>query len=65
MWITVNTLVDEQDGNITDGDVSLRDAVLLSTPNGTINFAPSLNVPNGEVISLAQHLATSKSKART
>jgi hypothetical protein len=28
--ITVNTLVDEQDGSIVDGDISLRDAIAAS-----------------------------------
>ncbi len=40
--ITVNTLVDELDGSIVDGDVSLRDALLAATPFETINFAPAL-----------------------
>lgn len=40
--ITVNTLVDELDGSITDGDVSLRDALLAHAPLETINFAPEL-----------------------
>ncbi|MEZ6071252.1 MAG: hypothetical protein R3C10_13505 [Pirellulales bacterium] len=40
--ITVNTLVDEADGNISDGDVSLRDAIALAPSGETINFADSL-----------------------
>jgi hypothetical protein len=40
--ITVNTLVDERDGNIiSDGDVSLRDAIELAPAGETIDFAPS------------------------
>ena len=40
--ITVNTLADELDGSVVDGDVSLRDALLAATPFETIDFAPSL-----------------------
>jgi predicted outer membrane repeat protein len=40
--ITVNTLVDELDGSVVDGDVSLRDALLATSPFETINFDPSL-----------------------
>ncbi len=41
--ITVNTLVDELDGSIVDGDVSLRDAIAAAPVGETINFDPSLN----------------------
>jgi hypothetical protein len=42
--ITVDTSIDERDFNITtDGDVSLRDAILEATPGETINFASGLN----------------------
>ena len=41
--ITVNTLVDELDGSILDGDVSLRDAISIATPGETIDFDPSLS----------------------
>ena len=37
--ITVNSLVDEQDGNIVDGDVSLRDAIANAASGETINFS--------------------------
>ena len=40
--ITVNTLTDELDGSIVDGDISLRDALLAATPFETINFDASL-----------------------
>jgi hypothetical protein len=40
--ITVNTLVDEADGSIVDGDASLRDAIALAAPGETINFHPAL-----------------------
>jgi hypothetical protein len=39
--ITVNTLIDENDG-INVGGISLRDAIAAAAPNDTINFAPSL-----------------------
>ena len=41
--ITVNTLIDENDG-INVGGISLRDAIAAAAPNDTINFAPSLTV---------------------
>src|SRR5262245_14117096 len=37
--ITVNTLVDEQDGSIVDGDVSLRDAIAVAASGETIGFS--------------------------
>ena len=37
--ITVNTLVDELDGSIVDGDISLRDAIAAATPGETIDFS--------------------------
>jgi predicted outer membrane repeat protein len=37
--ITVDTLVDEADGNIVDGDVSLRDAIAVATSGETIDFS--------------------------
>jgi parallel beta-helix repeat protein len=39
--ITVNTLVDENDG-IAVGGISLRDAIAAAMPGDTIDFAPSL-----------------------
>jgi hypothetical protein len=41
--ITVNVGFDENDHFITDGDVSLRDAIENAPAGDTINFAPSLN----------------------
>jgi hypothetical protein len=41
--ITVNTGVDEQDFSISDGDISLRDAIYHASAGETINFASSLN----------------------
>lgn len=49
--ITVNTLVDEADGSITDGDVSLRDAVANAAPGETIDFAVTgtINLQFGQI----------------
>jgi hypothetical protein len=41
--VTVDTLVDEADGSIVDGDVSLRDAIANATAGETINFAGQLD----------------------
>src|SRR3954463_3014684 len=49
--ITVNTLVDENDG-IAVGGISLRDAIAAAAPGDTINFAPSLNAGGFAVIDL-------------
>ena len=40
--LTVNTLVDEADGSIVDGDISLRDAIAVAPAGETIDFAPAL-----------------------
>lgn len=40
--ITVDTLLDEADGSISDGDVSLRDAIALAPSGETIEFHSSL-----------------------
>jgi Planctomycete extracellular len=40
--IAVNTLIDEADGSIVDGDIALRDAISLAPPGETINFSPAL-----------------------
>ncbi|NJN76759.1 MAG: hypothetical protein HC796_12070 [Synechococcaceae cyanobacterium RL_1_2] len=45
--LVVNTLGDEADGSITDGDISLRDALAFIGPGGTITFASGLN--NGTI----------------
>lgn len=37
--ITVDTLTDELDGSIADGDISLRDAIAAATAGETIDFA--------------------------
>jgi hypothetical protein len=41
--ITVNTLADELDGSILDGDISLRDAIAVAPAGETIDFAGSLD----------------------
>ncbi|MEW6494201.1 MAG: DUF4347 domain-containing protein [Cyanobacteriota bacterium] len=49
--ITVDTLVDENDGDLSPGDVSLREAILFSSAGGTIDFDPCLA---GGTITLTQ-----------
>ncbi|MEM8678236.1 MAG: choice-of-anchor Q domain-containing protein [Planctomycetota bacterium] len=39
LTITVDTLVDELDGSIVDGDISLRDAIAAAATGETIDFA--------------------------
>ena len=51
--ITVNTLVDEADGSVVDGDISLRDAIALAPAGETINFAPALTSGGPAAINLA------------
>ncbi|MEB3358153.1 MAG: choice-of-anchor Q domain-containing protein [Synechococcales bacterium] len=54
LTLTVNTLVDEADGSVTDGDVSLRDAIAAIAPGGTITFADDLvSGSNNGTITLA------------
>jgi hypothetical protein len=52
--ITVDTLTDELDGSIVDGDVSLRDAIAAATPSETIDFSVTgtiaLNLTLGELV---------------
>ena len=40
--ITVDTLVDENDGDLSLGDISLREAIAFIKDGGTITFAPEL-----------------------
>jgi CSLREA domain-containing protein len=42
MPILVDTLVDENDGDLSAGDLSLREAIANASPGTTINFDPSL-----------------------
>jgi hypothetical protein len=56
--ITVNTLVDQTDGSITDGTISLRDAIAKSNflAQDVINFAPSLTSGGPAVLKLMKPL---------
>jgi formylglycine-generating enzyme required for sulfatase activity len=54
--ITVNTLLDEEDGSISDGDVSLRDAIALAPAGSTIDFHPSLFAAGPTVLPLHSQL---------
>lgn len=56
--ILVDTTTDERDGSITDGDVSLRDALALASDGDTITFAggPGEVFENGGTIRLEQAL---------
>ncbi|MCA9262591.1 MAG: right-handed parallel beta-helix repeat-containing protein [Planctomycetales bacterium] len=49
--ITVDTLTDEADGSIDDGDVSLRDAIALAATGDAVEFASALE---GGTIVLSQ-----------
>ncbi len=51
LGLTVNTLVDEADGRIDDGDISLRDAIGAAAPGETISFDDSLD---GDTIQLTR-----------
>jgi len=56
--IIVNTTLDEKDGSLTDGDVSLRDAIAAANDGDTITFAsgPGEAFENGGTIRLDQTL---------
>ncbi len=43
LGLTVDTLVDEADGSIDDGDISLRDAIAAAAPGETIDFDAALD----------------------
>jgi parallel beta-helix repeat protein len=59
--ITVNTLVDENDG-IGVGGISLRDAIVAAAPGDTIDFAPALTSGGPAVLLLTNgQLTISKS----
>lgn len=49
--ITVDTLVDEADGSIVDGDISLRDAIAVATAGETIDFSVTgtINLTLGQI----------------
>lgn len=52
--ITINTLIDEADGSITDGDISLRDAIARASGTDVIDFAPSLTSGGPAVLRLTR-----------
>ena len=58
LTVTVNTLVDEADGSIVDGDISLRDAVALASAGETINFDPALTAGGPAKINLTLNAIT-------
>ncbi len=43
LGLTVDTLVDEADGSIDDGDISIRDAIAAAAPGETIDFDAALD----------------------
>lgn len=51
--ITVDTLFDESDGSIVDGDISLRDAIALAPAGETIDFAAALTSGGPATINLS------------
>jgi hypothetical protein len=55
--ITVNTLTDELDGSIVDGDISLRDAIAAAPVGETINFSVTgeINLTLGQ-LTIGQNL---------
>lgn len=58
--LTVDTLVDEDDGDLSPGDVSLREALKHISNNGIINFDPAILNP-GATIELLDSLVINKS----
>ena len=50
--IFVDTLIDEADGSITDGDISLRDAIALAPAGETIGFVSggTIDLTLGELV---------------
>ncbi len=58
--ITVNTLTDELDGSILDGDISLRDAIAAAHSGETINFSPALTSGGPATIQLTGQLLIDK-----
>ncbi len=57
--ITVDTLIDETDGSIADGDISLRDAIAVAADGDTIDFDASLD--GGTILLTLSHLAITRS----
>jgi len=52
--LTVSTLADNDDGDLTPGNLSLREALKLIAPDGEITFEPSLFGPSLATIKLVQ-----------
>ncbi len=50
--VTVDTLVDESDGSLVDGDISLRDAIALAPAGATIDFDQALTSGGPATITL-------------
>jgi len=61
LGLTVDTLIDEADGNIDDGDVSLRDALAAAAPGETIDFDASLD--GGTILLTMGELAVTRAMA--
>jgi hypothetical protein len=59
----VDTLVDEADGDIMDGDISLRDAIALAPIGETIEFSPALTAGGPVTLNLMIPSAISIDKA--
>lgn len=63
--ITVDTLIDEKDGDLSAGDVSLREALSVVAAGGVINFADSLAIADAGfgqgVMALTAELVVDKS----
>ncbi|HSH01237.1 MAG TPA: choice-of-anchor Q domain-containing protein [Anaerolineae bacterium] len=54
--LTVDTLVDEEDGSCSDGDCSLRDAILLAPEGGSIDFGVTGNLLLSSVLVIERDL---------
>ena len=63
--ITVTTLVDEADGSIVDGDISLRDAISLAPAGEEINFDAALTAGGPATLNLTISSAITINKALT
>ena len=59
LGLTVDTLVDEADGRIDDGDISLRDAIAAAAPGELIEFDALLN--GGTILLSRGELALTRS----
>ena len=57
--LTVDTLIDENDGSCVDGDCSLRDAVQVAIAGDTIDFSVSGTIVLTSTLTLAKNLTIS------